>query len=110
MEKVKIPLHNYDMANIFSVYDDDGILFFNFNNIINLEKDIDKTLYTEHFANLDDDWYSLSQKYYGTSRLWWTILVANDISNPFTEIEPGTVLKILKGAVVSEIVSQINTK
>lgn len=110
MEKTKIPLHNYDMANIFSVYDDDGILFFNFNNVINLEEEIDRTLYTEHLHNLEDDWYSLSQKYYGTPRLWWTILVANNIVNPFTEIEPGTKLKILKGAVISEIITQINTK
>ena len=110
MEKTSIQLHNYDMANIFTVYDDDGILILNMNNTITLEDDIDKTLYTEHLYNLSDDWYSLSNKYYGNSRLWWLILVANKIANPFEDIQPGTKLKILKGSVVGEILSQINTK
>jgi hypothetical protein len=110
MEKSKTSFHNYDMANIFNVYDDDGVLFFNFNNTINLESDIDRTLYTEHLYNLSDDWYSLSQKYYGTSRLWWTILIANNIVNPFDDIQPGTKMKILKGSVISEIISQMNIK
>jgi len=36
----------------------------------------------------------LSFHYYGTSRLWWAIAIANNIQNPFKEIKPGTMIRI----------------
>lgn len=108
MEQVTPPkLNLYDMANIFNVYkDDDGALFYNLMNSIHIDGEIDPILYTEIYYNDVDDWYSLSQKYYNTTYLWWTILVANKITNPF-EVQPGTKIKILKANVVSQILGQL---
>ena len=36
----------------------------------------------------------VSDKMYGTSWLWWVLLLVNDISNPLVDIDPGTVLTI----------------
>ena len=96
------------MANIFTVYSDkDGTNFYNLYNSVNIDGDIDPTLYTEHVWTGSNDWYGLALTYYNDIRLWWIILVTNKIVNPFTNIVPGTRLKILKGAVVSQILSQI---
>ncbi len=103
-------LHEYDMANMFNVYtDENGVEFYNLFQSINIEGDIDPTLYTEHVWSGTDDYYSLSYEYYNTTRLWWVILVANKIVNPFDDLLAGTRLKILKAPVVTQILSQIRS-
>ena len=96
------------MASIFSAYkDDDGTILYNLYNSVNIEGDIDPSLYTEIYMTDSDDWYTLSHKYYNTTYLWWIILVANKIVNP---LEPYIgKLKILKSGVVSEILNQMTT-
>jgi hypothetical protein len=102
-------LHQFDLANIFPVYtDEDGIEFYNLFHSINIEGDIDPTLYTTHIWTGTDNFYHLSYKYYNTTRLWWTILTANNIVNPFADIPAGTPLKILKQPVISQILSQMS--
>jgi hypothetical protein len=101
-------LHPYDYANIFSAYtDENGYEFYNLSNAINISGDIDEGLVAYDTIYSFSDWYSLSFKHYGTTRLWWIILVANNISNPFDIIE-GMRVKILKKEIVSEVLSQIN--
>ena len=101
-------LNMYDYANIFNTYEDEnGLTFFNLMNSLNIEGEIDASLYTYDLAYSFTSWYELSNKHYGTPRLWWIILLANNVKNPF-EIPAGLKVKILKGAVVTEIVSQIN--
>ena len=102
-------LHPYDYANIFSVItDEDGYQFYNLYNNLIIQGDIDHTLYSEVFYNDSDSWYTLSNKYYGTTRLWWVILLVNNVVNPFDDIKTGQKIKILNKEVVSEILSQIN--
>lgn len=102
------PLNSYDYANIFNTYTtSDGYEFYNFSNLVNIEGDIDPTLYSYDTAYDFRSWYELSNKYYGTPRLWWIILVANKKQNPF-DVNSGERVKILKTAAVTQIVSQIN--
>lgn len=101
-------LHQFDLANIFDVYtDEDGLEFYNLFQSINIEGDIDPTLYSEHLWSGTDNFYHLSYQYYNTTRLWWVILIANNIINPFDDIQPGTKLKILKQPVVSQILASL---
>ena len=101
-------LHQFDLANIFDVYtDEDGLDFYNLFQSINIEGDIDPTLYTEHSWSVTDNFYHLSYQYYNTTRLWWVILIANNIINPFDDIPPGTKLKILKQPVISQILASL---
>ncbi len=102
-------LNQYDFANLFNIFEDDeGMQFFNLYNTINIEGDIDPTLYEEYHWSDSDDLYSLSYKYYQTTRLWWTILVANNIIHPFEELKEGMKIKVLKAPVISQIISEIN--
>lgn len=100
----------YDYSNIFNLYTDkDGFEYYNLYNKINIEGELDKSLYdTTHISSFTE-WYDISYRYYGTVKLWWVALVANQITNPF-EITPGQPIKILKKEVVSEILSQINNR
>jgi len=101
-------LDMYDYANIFNTYvDDDNFEYFNLLNGLYIENDIDASLYTTDYVHNLTSWYELSKKYYGTTKLWWIILVANNIRNPI-DVKAGTSVKILKSSVVSEIISQIN--
>ena len=100
----------YDYSNIFNTYvDSDGFEFYNLYNKIHIDGDIDRSLYdTAHITSFSD-WYAISYENYGTVKLWWVALVANQITNPF-DITPGQQIKILKKEVVSEILSQINNR
>jgi len=102
-------LNPYDYANIFSTYtDESGYEFYNLLNSITIDGEIDNSLFTYDNVYSFVDWYQLSFKYYGTTRLWWIILVANNIKNPF-DIISGQRIKILKKEVVSEVLSQVNS-
>ncbi len=102
-------LNPYDYANIFNIYtDEDGLEFFNLYNTIQIDSDVDASLFIEHAYTPYDTWYSLANQYYSNIRLWWIILAANNIENPFADIPAGTKLKILKSDVVSDILTQIN--
>lgn len=98
----------YDFAKIFNLYRDvDGTLFFNFMNTLNIEGEIDPQLYDWDYAHSFVSFYSLSKKYYETTKLWWVILAANNIQNPFS-VQSGQRVKILKPVAVNEILNQIN--
>lgn len=103
-------LDTYDYANVFRILtDSEGFSRFDLSDGVVIEGEIDQSLYTTDYAHNFTSWYELSKKHYGTHKLWWIILVANNITNPF-EVSGGTEVKILKSAVVSEIISQINNK
>ena len=39
--------------------------------------------------------------------LWWFILLTNNITNPISVVQPGTVLKIIKKEYVDDIINNI---
>lgn len=98
----------YDLSNIFNTYETkDGFQFYDLSNSINIEGDIDPSLYINEYIYNIGDWYTLAHKHYGNVKLWWVALIVNKIKNPF-EIQSGQRIKILKKEIVSEILSQIN--
>lgn len=101
----KISSYNYD--SIFNVYEDEnGMYFYNLYNSIYIDDDISPLAYTTHIFSSEDFWTKLADQYYGDKRLWWVILVANNITNPLKLPEAGTPIKILKPEVVSDILNQ----
>ena len=61
-------------------------------------------MYTVHDG---DSWTYLSNKFYGTIKLWWLICKFNKITNPFLELREGLTLKILKKEYVNNILQAI---
>jgi hypothetical protein len=104
-------LSPFDFANIFNVYtDENGLNYYNLYNSIFISDDIDPSLYDQYTIAASDNWYKLAKKYYNDIRLYWIILVANNIINPFDESIEGTTIKILKPFVVSNIISQLSNQ
>lgn len=104
-------LSPYNYENIFAVHEDsDGFLFYNLFNTIKIDGEIDSSLYDEYYFGANDDFYSLAYKFYNDIRLYWTILIANNIINPFDDELIGQKIKILKANVISEILKQIKSK
>lgn len=71
-------------------------------------------LNNDSFYNLyevdNDDWLdTISFKVYQTPNLWWVIAIVNNISNPFEELYPGKILRILKPNYIYNILKEIKS-
>jgi prophage DNA circulation protein len=53
---------------------------------------------------------ALSFKFYNTIKLWWLIVLANNINNPVSFIPPGTTLKVIKPQFVPQILESIQAQ
>ena len=71
-----------------------------FNNIFKSIEMSDVSKNNNYFdlyvTEMDDWWDLISNKYYGTSSLWYLICVMNNIINPYEEINDGQQVKVLK--------------
>ena len=71
-----------------------------FNNIFKSIEMSDITKNNNYFdlyiTEMDDWWDNISNKFYGTSSLWYLICVMNNIINPYEEINDGQQVKVLK--------------
>lgn len=71
-------------------------------------------LNNDSFYNLyevdNDDWLdTISFRVYQTPNLWWVIAIVNNISNPFEELYPGKILRILKPNYIYNILKEIKS-
>tara|TARA_A100000172_G_C3030974_1_gene106650 strand:+ start:939 stop:1304 length:366 start_codon:yes stop_codon:yes gene_type:complete len=90
-------LELYRYENIFKVYKTGTKDFFYYNILkkIKIPNDINNNLYDTVNLPVAMPLTTLSYKIYGTTYLWWMIMITNDISNP-AKIESGKTLKIIK--------------
>lgn len=56
-----------------------------------------------HTASVGETWEILSYKYYGTTKLYWAILYANNIIDPFVELQHGDVIYIPRRRDIPEV-------
>ena len=71
-------------------------------------------LNNDSFYNLyevdNDVWLdTISFRVYQTPNLWWVIAIVNNISNPFEELYPGKILRILKPNYIYNILKEIKS-
>lgn len=98
-------------------------------NGMNILQDVDKTKFLNifKFFTIDDnvknntsmyyvyevehnEWFEyIAHKVYGNVYLWWIVALMNDIINPFEELEPGTLLKILKKEYITQVLRDLAT-
>lgn len=78
------------------------------------EEKYNSYIFIYHQLSVKDTLESISLTYYNTTKLWWLILVANDIIDPFDFLQnildsaEGSV-KIIKPEYISKILSKNNT-
>jgi hypothetical protein len=90
-------LEQYRYENIFKIYETGNKDFFYYNILkkIKLPDDLDDNLVNTVAYNEALPVTTLSYRIYGTTYLWWLIMVVNKISNP-AKISGGTRIKYIK--------------
>ena len=103
-------LSNSSFLRLFNILEDE-----NYNKFMNVFRSYvlneDMTRNTVFFYTYDveaDDWWdNISNKYYGTPYLWWTICLMNNIANPFEDLIEGMQLKIIKSDYIYYLIKEI---
>lgn len=107
--KNKNLLDKYNFANFFTVVELGEKSYFNIYRTINFNniEDVSENYYSSYLVKEGDTWTNISFKFYSTIKLWWLICKFNNIENPFTELIPGTYIKILNKEVATQILETI---
>jgi hypothetical protein len=101
------PIGADQFENIFKVHQDGDFYFYNILRTINFPQNLNDSYYTQYRVRAYRPLTALSYKFYNTTKLWWLIVLVNNINNPVKFIEPGTVLKIINPQYVSTILDSI---
>ena len=104
--KIKLDLDQYNFANLFNIIDLNEKSYFNLCKTIYFNY-VDRNNYNNYKIVEGDSWTGISYKFYDTIKLWWLICKFNDIKNPFEELVPGKVIKILKSEYINNILNTI---
>lgn len=103
-------LRDENMENIFHVHqNEESQYFYNLLQTIQFPLNLPDSYFSTYNVTYGDTWPYISFKVYNNIRLWWVIVLANNIINPTKIPEPGTTLKIPTYSVVAEILTQIVT-
>lgn len=101
-------LETYRYENIFKVYQQGSKNFFFYNILkkISLPDNINEQVFD--FIRLPQGMplTTLSYRIYGTTHLWWLIMIINNIKNP-TIIEPGIKIRIIKKVFLKTVLDSI---
>jgi len=97
--------------NIFKVYKTElNHYYYNILNTISLPSDIDSNTYYTINYNSKTPWTVISYNAYGTTDLWWLIIIVNQITNPIKVPSNLTKLKIIKPEYVRSIIMEIQAQ
>lgn len=90
-------LELYRYENIFKVYERGNENFFYYNILkkIKLPDDINEDIFEFVKYTTALPLTTLSYRIYGTTYLWWLIMIVNNINNP-QKIESGTKIRFIK--------------
>lgn len=87
------------ILNMFKpMVDDDKNIFLNIFRTYTVNKTVleQEMMFKYHTVGYNEWLDIISNTYYRTPYLWWTITIFNNIVNPFEDINEGDVLKILR--------------
>ncbi len=86
-------LEDYRYENIFKVYQtgDKNFYFYNINKKIEIPSDLDESFFDYVNLNSKIPLTTLSYQLYGTTYLWWLLMVINKINNPVKNLQPGKI-------------------
>lgn len=98
----------YRFENIFKVYTDNSFYFYNILKTINIPDDLQDDIFYKYKIPNPMSWHVLSNTLYGTTDLWWLIVLVNNISDPVSLPRGGTIIKVIKPGFVTRILKLIS--
>ncbi len=110
-EYTKQNLSNSSQLKLFSILDDvsNNTYYLNIfrSYITNVSSLNNNSFYELYEVDNEDFLDNISFKFYNTPQLWWVICIVNNITNPFEDIYPGKVLRILKNSYIYNILKEV---
>ena len=103
-------LNKYSFEQVFKVYKEDGFFAYNIIKTIKFPDQLDPEIFDNIQIDGDITWTLMSQKLYGTIRLWWLLCLVNKIMNPVKLPTPGLVIKAIKPNYIQTVIDQITSQ
>ncbi len=103
----KIDLSFYE--TLFRVYKVDKHYVYNILRKVALPSGVLDDRFFEYInVQTSSPWTLVSNKAYGTIKLWWLICIVNGVWNPVYNAQPGVPIRVLKSEYVRDILNTIN--
>ena len=94
---------------IFRVYKVDKHYVYNILRQVTLPEGVlDEKFFSYIDVQASSPWTLVSNKAYGTIKLWWLICIVNGVYNPVYNCPPGTPVRILRPGYVRDILNTID--
>ncbi|MBC8416812.1 hypothetical protein H8E06_00600 [bacterium] len=104
----KIDISFYE--TLFKVYKIDKHYIYNILRKVSLPDGLLDDRYFEYIVvHTSSPWTLVSNKAYGSIKLWWLICIVNGVWNPVHNAQPGIPIRVLKSEYVGDILNTINT-
>ena len=109
-ELPELELYRYE--NIFKVYKAGSKDFFYYNILkkITLPDDLNNTYFDFIVLNKNTPLTTISYEIYGTTYLWWLILVVNKIDNPVKSLPVGKKIRFIKNKFIKDVIDNIKNQ
>jgi len=102
-------LDNVSFLQMFNILKERNTYFLNIFNSYEMTDDIkENDNYISYFYTTDEEWWeNISHRQYENEKLWWVVAMANDVINPFEEMEDGQELKVVDSKLLYNIISDV---
>jgi hypothetical protein len=100
----------YRFENIFKLYTENNYYFYNILKTLNIPDDLDSSVFFKYEVPNPMSWHVLSHRIYGSTDLWWLLVIVNDVKNPVKLPSGGDILKVIKPGSISKILTLINNQ
>lgn len=106
-----IRLNNFSQLQKYDILREDDYYIFNIFKYFVIDDDIkENEEYLVYYdVDFDDWWENIASKYYENENLWWIVADANDVVNPFEELNQGETIKVIDRNLLYNIVKEIKT-
>lgn len=110
-EYTAIQLSNSSQLKMFTILDDvlNNTYYLNvFRGYVMNASQLNNSSFYDLYEVDNNEWMDdISFITYGTPSLWWVVAIVNNIVNPFEEIYPGKVLRLLKNSYIYNILKEV---
>ena len=103
-------LNEFSFENVFKIYKEDGFYAYNIIRTINFPDKLEEGIFENIRLSGQHPWTIISQKLYGTIRLWWLLCLTNKILNPVPIPKEGLIIKVIKPQFVRTVIEEIKSQ